>query len=314
MNPEIIMLLIGAIVVMVVIAMWVVQDFEMTNNSPKLTQEKPTTAKSTPEISVPPKINALNTDWWNWDHPIHNTHEQLERLNRARSADVTPAFIDKDSKSGEFVGAGENYYEVALDNCQCEDFKHRNLPCKHMYRLALELDLLDGTFESGTNRNITKSQIKREIFKFPVQSQELLYDICYEAIYHNESNFILDRSEFSELLLYKGYFVESVPTCDMFDNIALPKIKSVIRACEVDVPFKNNATKKAVLKWVGENETLIMPIVSTRYIFLEFMEHIGQEKHMICRQYATKFTSNEDVHYPGGAIAHQSKTKVFTQE
>jgi len=32
-----------------------------------------------------------------------------------------------------------NIYTTSLLNCDCEDFKRRNIPCKHMYKLAYEL-------------------------------------------------------------------------------------------------------------------------------------------------------------------------------
>lgn len=35
-----------------------------------------------------------------------------------------------------------NVYQTTLSSCTCEDFKHRHIPCKHMYRLALEIGLL----------------------------------------------------------------------------------------------------------------------------------------------------------------------------
>jgi len=35
------------------------------------------------------------------------------------------------------------YKHATLESCTCPDFKERKLPCKHMYRLASELGLIE---------------------------------------------------------------------------------------------------------------------------------------------------------------------------
>lgn len=44
--------------------------------------------------------------------------------------------------SASMNGSHGAVYKVTLDNCTCEDFKKRGIPCKHMYRLALQFGLL----------------------------------------------------------------------------------------------------------------------------------------------------------------------------
>ena len=39
-------------------------------------------------------------------------------------------------------GSNGEVYDVTLDSCTCDDFKHRHIPCKHMLKLALEVGLL----------------------------------------------------------------------------------------------------------------------------------------------------------------------------
>lgn len=42
----------------------------------------------------------------------------------------------------EIRGASGAVYRTTLNDCTCPDFRHRHQPCKHMYRIALELGLL----------------------------------------------------------------------------------------------------------------------------------------------------------------------------
>ena len=74
---------------------------------------------------------------------IHKHPDQIKRIQSAKSSKVAPLSIDRASQSGLFSGSGKNPYETTLTSCTCRDYFVRRLPCKHMYRLMMELDLLD---------------------------------------------------------------------------------------------------------------------------------------------------------------------------
>lgn len=66
-----------------------------------------------------------------------------EQLWRFQNADTTvPLSIDHEKGVGLFEGSEGERYEVSLTRCQCRDHVRRRKPCKHMYRLALELGIL----------------------------------------------------------------------------------------------------------------------------------------------------------------------------
>lgn len=88
-----------------------------------------------------------NNDTWNVWSEIHSAPGQEKRLDSARAAACTPSQIFPDSGTAEFTGS-RGVYQTSLNSCGCEDFRRRNLPCKHMYRLALELKLIPGPFAS----------------------------------------------------------------------------------------------------------------------------------------------------------------------
>jgi len=67
---------------------------------------------------------------------MHNLPDQQKR--RARAVTVPVGSVDRATQTGIING-----YRVSLDNCTCMDFSTRALPCKHMYRLAMELGVFD---------------------------------------------------------------------------------------------------------------------------------------------------------------------------
>ena len=89
-----------------------------------------------------------------WDASIHALPEQIRKIDRARKAETSPSSTDPSTFTGVFPSSGQNPYYTSLDSCTCPNFRINKLfPCKHMYRLAMELGLFDGSFEHGANKN-----------------------------------------------------------------------------------------------------------------------------------------------------------------
>ncbi len=91
---------------------------------------------------------------------VHNSPDQIKRLASAKKADCTPISISKEEESGVFSGS-HGTYSTTLESCTCVDFSRRRLPCKHMYRLAMELGVYEGDFVSDSSK-IKKKVDKRE--------------------------------------------------------------------------------------------------------------------------------------------------------
>ncbi|WP_207665483.1 SWIM zinc finger family protein [Anaerocolumna xylanovorans] len=71
-----------------------------------------------------------------FDDSIHKTRQQQERIKRSVEHDLKIKTTLSNGYSGKIIGTTGNTYLVTLKNCSCQDFKRRNLPCKHMYFLA----------------------------------------------------------------------------------------------------------------------------------------------------------------------------------
>lgn len=79
-----------------------------------------------------------------WPDEIHKEIDQLKRIANAKKINKKKVLeIDKEAQTASIVGSSGEIYTVTLDNCNCADFSHSGgKPCKHIYRLAMELDLL----------------------------------------------------------------------------------------------------------------------------------------------------------------------------
>lgn len=85
----------------------------------------------------------LLSPWENWDVSIHEDPAQISRQGRS----MTYPFgfvIDFPSRTGRFSSTTDlPYYDTTLSSCTCYDFQRRHLPCKHIYRLAVELGVIE---------------------------------------------------------------------------------------------------------------------------------------------------------------------------
>lgn len=106
----------------------------------------------------------------NWENSIHEDYEQIKRIAfmqriKAENVNVVPG------KEVAKIAGTDGIYDVTLNSCTCHDFEVRQLPCKHIYRLAFELGFLDDL--PKPNRKATKS------FKDNIQSEIERYKEYY---------------------------------------------------------------------------------------------------------------------------------------
>lgn len=97
-----------------------------------------------------------------WDTSIHLAEGQLVRFGRA----VYQDFPIQPFRKGRFkiTGSRGNTYFTSLDSCECKDFERRNLPCKHIYALALSLGYtIDSFYENYLDTMCSDGVIPRPV-------------------------------------------------------------------------------------------------------------------------------------------------------
>ena len=77
----------------------------------------------------------------NWPDELHAEFSQIKRIANAGKIPAGRILhLWPESQSAEMVGSSGELYKVSLDHCDCADFHDK--PCKHIYRLAMELGIL----------------------------------------------------------------------------------------------------------------------------------------------------------------------------
>jgi hypothetical protein len=99
---------------------------------------------------------------WSIFFDLHDNPDQQKRANSALAKELTPLSLDVDNGCAVFAGSGGNVYETWLNECTCIDFHIRGsvAPCKHMYRLAMEMGLFSS---EGRQSDLPAARAKIQI-------------------------------------------------------------------------------------------------------------------------------------------------------
>ncbi len=138
--------------------------------------------------------------WAKWPLEIHQNQPQLERQERASSPYYSPLSLSPDKGSALFLGNYGNYNTTLL-KCDCEDYKRRLLPCKHMYRLAYELDVFmldDVQTVPDPSTLMSLGDAQKAIKKLTVDNLDALSDII------NKGSLIIESQDPRAKLLNTG--------------------------------------------------------------------------------------------------------------
>ena len=130
-----------------------------------------------------------------WDSEIHWTIAQRDRIMRAKSSNMTPGLVDHTTKTGKFDGS-KGTYQTTLNSCTCPDFMTRQLPCKHIYKLAMQLGEMDFNISYNNSHNYDKSNY---VNKCNIRTHTINIDL--DAIINKAKNSTPEERRASSLLL-----------------------------------------------------------------------------------------------------------------
>lgn len=131
-------------------------------------------------------MNSTAMEKWTskWEDYDFNSEYAAKRIKSAQGAKLTPILVNKDDCFAYFQG-GHGRYETFLDYCPCGDSRGGKTPCKHIYRLAMELGILDVPFKTDENAVPVPREEKKSvedtislIESFPEDAQRLLLKIA----------------------------------------------------------------------------------------------------------------------------------------
>ncbi len=81
--------------------------------------------------------------WSDWELLLHANKAQIARQGWAMTYPFSFC-VNASTKTARFSSTSDlPYYDTSLSACDCYDFQERKMPCKHIYRLAVELGIIE---------------------------------------------------------------------------------------------------------------------------------------------------------------------------
>lgn len=109
--------------------------------------------------------NAQPIDFKSLDPSLHEDLDQIRRRINAQKIKTDNITVHEDYY--EIVGSSGDIYKVTLNICSCFDFVSRGLPCKHIYRFALDHNIIEDFPKiKPKNVKIFAQKIDQEIDSF----------------------------------------------------------------------------------------------------------------------------------------------------
>lgn len=191
----------------------------------------------------------------NWHTDVHNKPDQQKRMMSATKSETTPAYINPENQTAEFPGK-KYIYHTTLNSCDCFDFGSRQLPCKHIYRLAMELGLIESDFSSGVNKNeqFTWQEAVKILETLPFEVQEKVRFLLHDTIYRNKVEHKINNSSIAEALRTCSLFDSRQATLtETLESLKKVDLQSIIKASGQNTPTGKTATKAILINWILDN-------------------------------------------------------------
>lgn len=252
---------------------------------------------------------------------FHSSEEQYRRFCRAAfySNDKIISINKKEmSMKIHSSSNSEDVYTVTLTNCECEDFHKRNLPCKHMYKLAIELgimeipdELLNNNFNALNNPPVIQANRNNIICKtFLVEGTGIIRK-------NQKRNKIVAIS--TEPLILDAEWIHSLPPYTVKEiPEELPTESQIRYARNLGFSFPADADKTDASIFIDRKLNdipLIQPIVPDgilRYVINKgiFVPKYA-DKDTVCNLYIMNISTDELVAHFGMKVYSNLKNKAY---
>lgn len=190
---------------------------------------------------------------------VNDAPDQIKRLESAKKAACTPLGVSVDECCGVFSGS-HGTYNTTLSDCTCVDFIRRKLPCKHIFRLAIELGELREASDSDVRQVKRKAptgySLRDAVAILETLSDEgrtSLHGILYLIFYNKKRDVVgVVADDAVAELVNAGVLTVCDDLLSALDALGRNEIRDRLIASGVS-EFKKNMKHEDLARWVCEN-------------------------------------------------------------
>ncbi len=198
--------------------------------------------------------------------------DQANRMKSAASAELTPLSLSQEEGRGNFRGSS-GQYTTTLTSCQCRDFhnnRHGALPCKHMYRLAHELGVIElpgvvsdaGKIKqqgpTAKERALAEERCKSRIRSYPEETSRELWQVL--AARYKKEPYVCEDIAMLSLPLADG-LLEYTDRAVVIRSMSKKQVVDALLLKGFVFPAEAGKTQKERHAWCAEHAEEICSLI-----------------------------------------------------
>lgn len=219
---------------------------------------------------------------------FHCSDRQYERFQRACSKNQIGKIISLNKKKMSCkICSSSNasvIYKTTLNNCDCEDFLKSGLPCKHIYKLALELGIIDVNWDiSGISHDL-KNTLDALLYSDMDSFLKLL--VNYPS---TDDLFEVKKREVPESLVEAGLVIEPCDRSDFYrildESYYRNDIFTALTTAKNSYTPNSSSAKTEMISWILDNDEKLLNRLLKKHYYIRLSPEVYRCKKFILRQY-----------------------------
>lgn len=219
---------------------------------------------------------------------FHCSDRQYERFQRACSKNQIGKIVSLNKKKMSCkICSSSNasvIYKTTLNNCDCEDFSKSGLPCKHVYKLALELGIIEADWDiSGLSHELKKT-IDALLYSEMDSFLKLL--VNYPS---TDDLFEVKKREVPERLIETGLVTEPHGKSDFYrildESYYRNDIFTALTTAKNSYTPNSASTKTEMISWILDNDEKLLNRLCKKHYYIRLSPEVYKCKKFILRQY-----------------------------
>lgn len=218
---------------------------------------------------------------------FHCTNDQYFRFCRSMDPEKIGRVVLLDKKRMKMWIKGsyhpERTYNVRLDRCDCMDFKERHLPCKHIYRLALELGIVTPEWDlSGITPEV------REMFSALSEAQEKALLRLIKKQGARGTEFDTGRGTVPSALVNAGFIDEAPQSMVIGKNFKKQELLSILSSSD-SCPVSYCDKKENIIDYIVQSQPKLAKTLSEKFYRVKYSEILFGNLEFIRRYLEQKY-------------------------
>lgn len=215
---------------------------------------------------------------------FHCKDRQYERFQRACSDATIGSVVSLDKKKLCFKIRSSNkqnvIYDTTLTSCTCTDFTTSMRPCKHIYKLALELGIV------GTDWDISgiPAELKQRIEALPFDDRQDFVKLIISGT--SSGSFEVKKRAVPASLVECGFVIIDTNYRKIIEeNYSKNDIIAALALAKSSFVPNSKTTRREMIDWIIENDNKILRKLCNKHYYVSFSPSISPYLDYICRYY-----------------------------